>query len=195
MAADIKPACVAAEARRVLVGPGDAAAHLLRHGAQIAARLADGDEVEHHVMRARVDEHLGGKGIVLGFAAEPGAAVNEHEHRRVRAPGAVDVELLARTRAVRCAQRLAQAPAHRLAPRRERRVETLIVGRVELDLVVIQKYARPLLVGRRSDVALLRQRRRGDRAGHAGERRAAADVFHFRGLHCLLPARMNGRLR
>ena len=81
MAADIEPFRIATETRRVPIGPGDGAAHLLGHDAQIAVRRADRNEIQHDVMRAGIDQHFGRIGIVLGLAAEPGAAMDEDEEK------------------------------------------------------------------------------------------------------------------
>src|SRR5207253_123565 len=151
----------AAERGGVLVDPGDRAAHLLRHLAEIAARLPDLDEVERDEIGAGVDEYLGRIRIVARRAAEPGAAVDEHEDRRAGFARLVDVALLAVARTVGKAQRLAEPAAPRGAGARDtllnlvaaRRVEALVVGRIELDLVHVHPHARTLLVRRRPEPA------------------------------------------
>ena len=89
MAADIETAGIAAIARGVLVGPGNTAPHLLGHHADVAIRGAHVDEIKHDVVYAGVDKELGWIGVVLGHTAPPGAAVHEHEDRRVRSFGGI----------------------------------------------------------------------------------------------------------
>ena len=96
MAADVEPVRVAAEARGVLVDPGDRAAHLPRHDHQVAAGIVDIGEIENDAVGAGMHEHLGQEGEVGGAAVAPGAAVNEDLDRRVGRSGPVDVELLDR---------------------------------------------------------------------------------------------------
>ena len=47
MAAHIESVRIAAEARGILINPGDGAAYLVRHHAQVAIGGLDGDEIEH----------------------------------------------------------------------------------------------------------------------------------------------------
>src|ERR1043166_6097368 len=115
MAADVDALGVAAEARGVLAHPGDTAAYLCGHDAEIAARFVDVVEVEGDVVRAGRDEHFRREAVILGRAELPSAAVDEHEPRRVRRLAAVDVELLDLARPIGDALRGADARAHGLA--------------------------------------------------------------------------------
>ncbi|MGA7485918.1 MAG: hypothetical protein WBW74_03120 [Xanthobacteraceae bacterium] len=125
--------------------------------------------------------------------------MNEHEDRRIRALGAIDVELLGRGGAVGFAQRLPDAGAHRFAARAvpldhlpgQRRVETLVIGGVELELIVIHEDARALLMGRWSYRTFGRRRRRDRHRRGAGEHSAACDLVANRRnleLHRSLPS-------
>ena len=92
--------------------------------------------------------------VVAGVQISPRAAVDEHENRRVRAAGAVDVEALDHAFAVGGALRGAQAFARPVAQLGEspvhlfgvRLVGVLLVGGVELGLVVVEENRRPFLV-------------------------------------------------
>ncbi len=103
---------------------------------------------------------------------------------RVGVLGAIDVELLDLARPVGHALRRAEAGAHVLAVgdiaggdlAGERRVEALVVRRIELDLVVVHEDQRTLLMLRRPDVAFRgERRRRGERRG-GSKHGAAADL-------------------
>jgi hypothetical protein len=93
--------------------------------------------------------------------------VDEHEDRRVCPRRPVDIKLLDSGRAVGFAHRLPEPLAYRLAARGvtvddlqpQRRVERLVIGRVELRLVHVHPDQRTLVVRGRADPALLRQRR------------------------------------
>jgi hypothetical protein len=61
MAADVELVWLAAKAGGVPIDPGNAAADLLRHNSQIAARRFDGDEIESQVM---------GAGLTMGGCRE-----------------------------------------------------------------------------------------------------------------------------
>jgi len=88
---------------------------------------------------------------------------------------AIDIELLDVARTVGFALRRAQPLARGGAQRGEtlqnlaleRRIDRLIIGGVELDLVVIEKDARALLVRWRADAALFGE---GWRGGHGRSR-------------------------
>ena len=67
-AGNIDAARVAAEARGILVHPGDRAAHLLGHRHQAAAGVDHVDEVGHDEMRAGMHEQLGRVAELPGFA-------------------------------------------------------------------------------------------------------------------------------
>src|SRR5207237_1819473 len=98
MPADMQLPRIAAEFLRVLVAPGDAPAHLIGHGHQVAPGLVDVAEVENRAMRTRVHEHFREIGELGGAAVAPGATMDEHGDRRFRAPGAIEVESLDRSR-------------------------------------------------------------------------------------------------
>ena len=152
MAADIEPAGIAAEARGVPVDEGDRAAHLGRHGHQVAAGFVDIGEIQDDAVGAGAHEDLGQIGEIGGAAVAPGAAVHEHVDGRVRPAGAVDVELLDRALAVGDALGLAQKRArpraqHQPAPLHLGLVGgvfALVVGGVELLLVHVAPHQRPL---------------------------------------------------
>lgn len=115
-------------------------------------------------MRSRVHEHLGGRGIVLGEARTPGAAVDEHLDRRVRRLGGVEIEPLDRCRAVSQPLGRPNTRTHRLAVGHVaagdlalvRRIDALVVGVIEFLLVQVEPDQRPLHARRRSR---LRERR------------------------------------
>src|SRR5258706_1434062 len=161
---------VAAEGMRVAIAPGERAAPLLRHRQQAAARLEHVDEVRHHEMRARIPEKLRGVGVVVRKPSAPGAAVDVDVHRRVRAPGPVDVERFDRRGAVGLALRRAEALARAFAVDRVAaldlpkswRVGALVRRRLQLRPVQVQPEPRPLGTRR-----LLRERRRACRQRRA----------------------------
>ena len=95
--------------------PCDGAAYLLRHYAKIAAGLLDRDEINRNVMRTCVDEHLSRIAVILRCAAEPRAAVDENENRRVLLLSAIDVESLGRGLPVGFALGRTNPGAHRFA--------------------------------------------------------------------------------
>src|SRR5205823_1717730 len=136
---------VAAEAWRVLVHPGNGPAHLVGHDEKIAVAVAGIVEVEHHVMRADVDEHLCRGCVLLRPPEAPSAAVDEHLD--MTAFRNEDVELLVAAFAVgkplRLAQTLPRQRAAQLAPLAQlvavRGVDRLVVGVVERLLVVVEK--------------------------------------------------------
>ena len=146
MAADIEPLGIPAEARGVAVDPGNAAAHLLGHHHQIAVGLQHIVEIEHHVVGAGIDEHLGRVGVVRGEPGAPRAAMHEHVDGSIRGLGGEDVEGLHRSRAVGEALGRAEALANDLAVADAAledviaigRIDELIVGVVELLLVHVE---------------------------------------------------------
>src|SRR4051794_24299535 len=170
LTADIDPIAVGAKARGVLVDPGDGAANLVGHRQQAAADILHPGEIGGDVMRPGAHEHFGRGVVVRRLAAGPGAAMNEHEYRRPLARGSEDVELLDLGGAVGDSPRLAEAAAGARAVARPtlpdlydvRLIDLLIVSRVELDLVVIEKDERPLLVRRRPAMGLDPRRRQDD---------------------------------
>src|ERR1700730_13241788 len=115
MTTHIEPRRVAAELRCILVDPGDGAAYLLRHYAKIAACLLDRDEIDRNVMRTCVDEHLSRIAVILRCAAQPRAAVDKNENRRVLPFRAIDIEPLSRGGPVGFALRRTNSGAHCLA--------------------------------------------------------------------------------
>src|SRR5438067_3549345 len=162
LAADMDLIAVAAKTRGIVVDPGDRAADLFSHRKQAAADILHPGKIGNDIMRPGAHEHLGRGVVVRRLAASPGAAMNEYKHRRPLARGAEDVEPLNLCGAVRDARRLAEAGA---GPRAVAGpalpglhdvglIDLLVVGGVELDLVVIEKNARPLLVGRRPAMGL-----------------------------------------
>src|SRR5262249_26919454 len=199
--ADVEPVGVAAIARRVLVGPGDAASDLVSHHPEVAARRLDGDEIERDVDRAGADEQLRRVAKILRLAPEPGAAVDEHEDRRFRPPGAVDVELLDLGRTVGNAHRRAEPGARQLAVRRpslsalveEGGVVDLVVRGIQLDLIHVHPYAGAFLVGRGADPAFLGERRGRDGGGRGGEHRSPAEQgpIEYRLTRHVFPPRMS----
>src|SRR5438552_813713 len=155
--AHMDPVGVATEALGVFVDPGDGAADLVGHREQAAAEILHPGKIGGDVMRPSPHEHFGRGVVVRRFAAGPGAAMNKHEYRRPLARGSEDVEPLDLGGAVGDARRLAEAAAGARAVARPALpdlhdvglIDLLIVSRVELDLVVIEKDERPLLVRRR----------------------------------------------
>src|SRR6201982_1059505 len=93
MTAYVDSVGIASEARGVLVDPGDAAAYLRRHHAEVPARLLHRNEVQCDVMRPGIDEHLGGIAVLFRGAHEPVSAMDEDEDRRIGAVGPVNIEL------------------------------------------------------------------------------------------------------
>jgi hypothetical protein len=169
---------------------GDGALDLVGHHTQIAASLANCDEIQRDEMRTGIDENLRGIAGILCIAAKPGAAMDEHEDRRVRPAGAVEVELLNRRRTIgettRLAQPRARGGAIARAPRADLpaqgRVDRLIVGGVKLHLIQIHPDRRTFVVCRRADVAafLLRECARRRHDGCGAEHGAAGDALaHF----------------
>jgi len=136
---------IAAEGMRVAIDPGKRAAHLLRHRQQIAAGLERVDEVRHHEVRAGIHEKLRGVRVVVRKPAAPRAAVDVDMHRRVRAPGPINIERLDWHSAVGLALRRAEALARAFAvdgvPAQDLplvgRVDALVVRRVQLRLVQV----------------------------------------------------------
>src|SRR5260370_14954774 len=115
MAANIEAVPVTTKFLGILVDPGDSAAHLIRHHAEIPSGFLDGDKVESDVVSAGIYEHLGREGIILGFSAKPSPAMNEDKDRCVRALRAIYVEFLDFRRAIRFAHGIPDATSHRLA--------------------------------------------------------------------------------
>src|SRR5205085_4092829 len=146
-----------------------------------AADILHPGEIGGDVMRAGANEHFGRGVVIRRLAASPGAAMNKHEYRRPLARGSEDVELLDLGEAVGYAPRLAEAGAGAGAVARPALpelhdvglIDLLVVGRVELDLVVIEKNQWSLLVGRRPAMGLDARRwqddvrRRGAVSAHA----------------------------
>jgi len=58
MTAYVDSVGISAETRGVLVDPGDTAAYLRRHHAEMSTGLLDRNEVQGDVMRPGLDEHL-----------------------------------------------------------------------------------------------------------------------------------------
>src|SRR5581483_1210332 len=117
MAADIEASGIAAKACGVLVDPGDTAADLIGHHAQVAARRVDMDEVQDDIVDTGIDEEIGGIGEVFGCAEQPSSAMNKDEDRRVRRARRKDVKALDRRRAIGKSLGRAEPLARRLAVR------------------------------------------------------------------------------
>ena len=94
VASDIDALRIAADARGILVDPGNGAADLLHHRHQVAASVLHLHEIEHDKIRAGVHEHFRGKGEFLGLTVAPRAAVDVDIDRRVCTVGPINVELL-----------------------------------------------------------------------------------------------------
>src|SRR5262249_4842551 len=100
-------------------------------------------------MRTGIGEHFCRIGVVPGLAAEPCAAMDEHEYRCIGARRTVDVQLLRLSRTISFAPRRPKPRAHQLTVAREPtddlglqgRVENLVIGRIEFDLIHVQPYA------------------------------------------------------
>src|SRR5216684_2892418 len=156
MTRDVEPTRISAEARGVLVNPGDGTAHLVRHRPEAVRGVLHPHKVGNHVMRPGVDEHLGWERIVFGQPAAPGAAVNEDMDGRVGAFGRINIELLDLRWAVGVAPGCADAGTRRLAVGGKargdlpevRRVDALVVSIIEFRLVVVEEHARPFDAGR-----------------------------------------------
>ncbi len=130
----------------VAIDPADRAPHLLDHRKQVAAGLIDIGEIEHHGMRAGVNEAARPERRNRPRAGAPGAAVNEDRDGRVRRFGAI------RRRAPRFASDRKRSAAARRAARAPpavgepalgdllavRRIDILVVGVVELLLVHVE---------------------------------------------------------
>src|SRR5215469_14524477 len=94
----------------------------------------------------------------------PGTAVNEDEDRSIRAFGAINVELFDLGRTIRftlwhpqlCARALAIAGPARDILAQQRRIETLIVSRIQFHLVHVHPNQGTLLVLWRPDPAFFR---------------------------------------
>src|SRR5262249_17772683 len=148
---------IAAEARGVLVDPGDCAPHLFDHREQAAARVVHRDEIENDIMRPGPDERFGLHRVVGRLVAPPRAAMNENLDRRVlRTPQrAIDFALLDPARSVCDALRLADdaeyahtvgmPPPHDLVA--VWRIDLLVVGIVERLLVHVQPNDRTFSAG------------------------------------------------
>src|SRR5262245_8498699 len=119
MSTDVEPVRIATKTRGVLVNPGNAAANLIGHHLQIAARRLDCNEVEHHEMCTGIDEHFCRIGVVLGFADQPCTTMDEHEYWRIRPRRAMDVELLGLGRPIRFAPWCSNPRARQLAVARQ----------------------------------------------------------------------------
>src|SRR5580704_16286950 len=111
MPADEYPIGIAIEGRRVGMNPRDRATDLVGDDPQIM-RILDGDEIEHDIVGAGIDEQLGGERVVPGAATEPSAAVNEYEDWGVRPLCGVEVERFDRCWAIGQASREADARPH-----------------------------------------------------------------------------------
>src|SRR5215207_10256021 len=74
---------IAAEARGILVDPGDGSAALIRHRQQVAVQLPHIVEIDRDKMRAGIDEYLGRKAVIFRKLAAPGTAMNENVDRRI----------------------------------------------------------------------------------------------------------------
>src|SRR5215467_14811864 len=129
-------------------------------------------------MCARIDEHFCGKGVVLRFPAEPCAAMHEYEYWCIWTRRAVDVEFLRHGRTISFTPRRSKPRARQLAVAHQPtdslglqgRVENLIIGRIELDLIHVHPYAWTFTVRRRPDWAHRRRlsKRRRCRNGRGG---------------------------
>src|SRR5437764_2409021 len=135
LTADIDPIAVAAEARGVLVDPGDGAANLVGHRKQAAADILHPGEIRDDVMRPGAHEHFGRGVVVRRLAAGPGAAINEHEYRRPLARGSEEVEPLDLGGTVGDAPRRAEADAGARAVARPTPPDLHDVGLIDLLLV------------------------------------------------------------
>src|SRR5262245_41347492 len=107
MSDEIDPALIAAEARSILVGPGDRTAALIDHRKDIAIGLADIVEVDRSKMRAGLDEVLGHEGVLRRAPAAPGAAMQKDRNGRVRALRLEDFDFLDLGRTIGKPRRLA----------------------------------------------------------------------------------------
>ena len=162
MAADIKAAGVAAVTRRILESPGDSAPHLIGHHADVAVRAADIDEIKSDVIHPGVDKQLGRIAVILSRAGPPGAAMDEHEDRRIGCPGGIEIERFDRRRPVSEPLRRAETAARLVAARgitlenlpQQRSIDALIVGGVELGLVEVHPDVRSLVMLGRPDCAI-----------------------------------------
>src|ERR1700722_20678177 len=154
MAADVEPVRIAVENRGVRIAPGDGASNLLGHYAQIAVGRAEPYKIRDQEMSAGIDEHFRRKAAVCCRAAEPGAAMKVDENRCLRPLRPINVEPLKFTWTIGNPLRGAKARAHLFAVAGksradlagERRVEGLIIGGIELNLIHVQPDPRALRV-------------------------------------------------
>src|SRR5450759_10962 len=182
--ADVKSTGIATEASGIFISPGDAAAHLLGHDADVAVRCAHRDEVKRDVVHAGIDKKFSREAVVLGFATQPTAAMNEHKNRRIGRFSRIDIEAFDRRRSVSEPLRRAKMGACLIAACRvplknladERCIGGLIVGRVEFDLVHVHPHPRTLIVRWRSNRAHLSQRWRYGHRGRRSKHGAARDL-------------------
>jgi hypothetical protein len=156
VAADIKPARIGAEARRIRINPGNRAPHLIGDRHKVATGRDHVVEVQRGEIRASGDERFGRKRIIRGLALTPGAAMDEHADRRICNRRGIEIEPLDRRTAIGKTPRFAEATARRnavrgIAPddlRLVGRVFDLVVGVVELRLVHVEKDSRTFLPNR-----------------------------------------------
>src|SRR5262249_28430516 len=156
--------------------PGDRAAALLDHRKDVAAGLANIVEVEHDEIGAGLHIGLGIDRELVSAPATPAAAMDEDQHRRVRAPGLVNVELLDLARPIGDALRLVEDFARDLvvvdAPLVDgpgvEGIDVLVIGVVDILLVHIEPDQRPLDARWRLGRAALRGGRRGGKYNSAG---------------------------
>src|SRR5689334_22855859 len=94
MPGEIKPVRIAAEGSRVLVSPGNGPPALIDHREEIAAGFVRIGKIDADEIRAGLDEGLCQVSILRRAAPGPGAAMQEHEYGRGRAPGLVDFHFL-----------------------------------------------------------------------------------------------------
>ena len=117
----------------------------------------DRNEVECDEDHPGIDEEIRCIAEVPGTAALPTTAVNEDEDRSPCRSGRIKIERFDRRRTIPEPLRLAEAGPRGFAARREarldlvahRRVDELIVGRVQLGLVHIEPDLRTLVAGGR----------------------------------------------
>src|SRR5216683_2420084 len=110
-------------------------------------------------MRAGIDKHFGRIGVVLGLAAEPCTAMDKREYWCIGTRRAVDVELLRLGRTISFAPRRPKPHARQLAAARlptddlglQGRVETLVIGRIEFDLIHVHPCTRTFILRRWPD--------------------------------------------
>src|ERR1700688_3526836 len=106
-----------------------------------------------------MNEKFGREAVVLGFAATPRTTVDVHKDRRVGRFGRIEIEPFDRRRSVGEPLRGAKPGARLIAAggkslldlADQRRIDALIVGGIELDLVHFHPHQRPFVMLGRSD--------------------------------------------